>query len=103
MVREVIREEEAKAEAEASGKEEDDILPNNVINMMELHEAYMRLPYELKIKADPEGGFIAWYPDLPGCLTCAETLEQVKQNAIDAKRVWLQAALEDGVHINLPK
>lgn len=72
-------------------------------NIMELYEAYMQLPYKLKIKAYPEGGFIAWYPDLPGCLTCAETLAQVKKNAIDAKRVWIQAALEDGVHINLPK
>lgn len=33
-----------------------------------------------------EGGYVASYPDLPGCLTCGDTLEEVVQNADDAKR-----------------
>lgn len=34
-----------------------------------------------------------------GCVTCGETLESVKANAVDAKRAWLTAALEDGINI----
>lgn len=60
-------------------------------------DEYMNKDYELKIVEDPdEGGFVAFYPELPGCITCGETLEEVAQNALDAKRAWLETALEDG-------
>ena len=42
------------------------------------------------------------FPDLPGCLTCGETVEEAVENAKDAKRCWLEAALEDGIAIPLP-
>ena len=39
-------------------------------------EYYLKLPYHLKIMPDIyEGGYVASYPELPGCLTCADTLE----------------------------
>ena len=64
---------------------------------------YMAMPYRLEIIEDPdEGGYVASYPDLPGCLTCGETIEKAAANAIDAKREWLIAALEDGFNINEP-
>ena len=54
--------------------------------------------YKLKIVEDPdEGGFVAFYPELPGCITCGKTLEEAVDNALDAKRAWLEAALEDSV------
>jgi len=66
-------------------------------------EYYLALPYRIEIIPDiNEGGFTAWYPDLPGCLTCSETLEGVVANAQDAKRAWLEAALDEGVEINEP-
>ena len=64
---------------------------------------YMALPYHLEIALDSnEGGFVASCPDLPGCITCGETLEAVMKNAQEAKRVWLTAALEDGITIREP-
>jgi len=64
---------------------------------------YMNLPYKLEIIPDPvEGGFVASYPELPGCLTIGETMESVIANAIDAKREWIGAALEDGFDIPEP-
>ena len=66
-------------------------------------EKYMSLHYHMKIIEDKsEGGYIASYPDLPGCLTCGETLEEVVKNARDAKREWLLAAMEEGVDIPEP-
>ena len=60
-------------------------------------DEYMNKDYELKIVEDPdEGGFVAFYPELPGCITCGETLEEAAENALDAKRAWIEAALEDG-------
>ncbi len=70
--------------------------------MMKTIDYYMSQPYRLEIIPDKEGGFTAWYPELPGCVTCAETLEGVTAGAQDAKREWLKAALEDGVQIYEP-
>ena len=64
---------------------------------------YLSLPYRLEIIPDPdEGGYTACYPDLPGCITCSETMEGVLANALDAKRAWLEAALEDGIAVSEP-
>ena len=50
-------------------------------------ENYSSLHYHMKIIKDlSEGGYVASYPDLPGCLTCGDTLKEVVQNANDAKR-----------------
>ena len=66
-------------------------------------EYYMSLPYRLEIVPDTEeGGYGARYPELPGCITCAETLEDVIKNAEDAKRAWLLACLEDNIEIPEP-
>ena len=36
-------------------------------------------------KTRMKGGFVAFYPDLPGCITCGETIESALANALDAK------------------
>lgn len=67
-------------------------------------DEYMKLPYRLELVEDPdEGGYVALYPDLPGCLTVGETVEKAIDNARDAKRTWFEAALEDGAEIWEPK
>lgn len=65
---------------------------------------YLALPYPMEIAEDPEeGGFVVSYPDLPGCITCGETMETALSNAQDAKKAWLEAALEEGIKIHDPK
>ena len=64
---------------------------------------YMKMPYRMEIVEDEEeGGFVVSYPDLPGCITCGETIESVVQNALDAKRTWIEAALEERIEIYEP-
>lgn len=64
---------------------------------------YLSLPYRLEIVPDTvEGGYGARYPDLPGCMTCADTVEDVVVHAEEAKRIWLEAALEEGIDIVEP-
>ena len=46
--------------------------------------------------------FVVSYPDLPGCLTCGETIETAVTNAVDAKKAWLEAAIEEGIDIYEP-
>lgn len=64
---------------------------------------YMELSYRMEIMEDKdEGGFVLSYPELPGCITCGETLEIAIANAQDAKKVWIEAALEEGISIYEP-
>ena len=64
---------------------------------------YMSLPYRMEIIPDmEEGGYTACFPDLPGCLTCSDTMEGIITNALDAKRTWLEDALEEGIAIREP-
>ena len=59
---------------------------------------YMALPYKMEIVEDKdEGGYVVSYPDLPGCITCGETIETAVANANDAKIAWIEAALESGI------
>ena len=70
---------------------------------MKTVDYYMSLPYRLEIFPDSEdGGFVAKYPELPGCVTVGNTLEAAVSHAEDAKKEWLIAALEDSIRINEP-
>ena len=67
-------------------------------------EEYMKLPYRLEIIPDTEeGGFVAYYPELPGCITCGETIADAVANIDDAKREWLIAAIEENIAIAEPE
>ena len=71
---------------------------------MKTIEDYLRMNYTMEVIEDPtEGGFVVSFPELPGCITCGQTLESALANALDAKKSWLEAALEDGLVIQEPK
>lgn len=64
---------------------------------------YMKMSYRMEIVEDKdESGFVVSYPELPGCITCGETIEAAVANARDAKKEWLEAALEQGIKIQEP-
>ena len=70
---------------------------------MKTIEEYMHLPYRMELIPDTvEGGFAVRFSELPGCLTCGDTLEEAVRNAENCKREWLTAALEDGIEIPEP-
>ena len=71
--------------------------------MMKTLNDYMKMSYRMEIVEDKEeGGFVVSFPDLPGFITCGETLENAIANAADAKKTWIEAALEEGVEIPEP-
>ena len=70
---------------------------------MKTLEEYMKMPYKLEILPDSdESGFVASYPELPGCISCGETIESAIVNIEDAKREWLRAAIESNIQIYEP-
>lgn len=71
--------------------------------MVKTLDDYMAMSYRMEIVEDKEeGGFVVSYPELQGCITCGETVESAAANAIDAKRAWLEAAVEEGIEIHEP-
>ena len=70
---------------------------------MKTLEEYMDMPYRMEFIEDKkEGGFTVVFPELPGCLTCGETLQEAFDNAFDAKREWFMAAIEENLSIPEP-
>lgn len=66
-------------------------------------EAYLALEYPFNVIADLDGGYVIEYPDLPGCMTQAETLDEIIPMAEDARRLWIESVYERGeLEIPLP-
>lgn len=63
---------------------------------------YMKLPYQIVIKPSPEGGYVAYIPDLSGCITQADHLNELAEMIEDAKAGWIDLALQDGKEIPEP-
>lgn len=54
-------------------------------------------PMELRSLSEAEGGgFLATFPDLPGCMADGETPEAAVVEARDAFSCWMEAHLADG-------
>jgi antitoxin HicB len=51
---------------------------------------------------DEGGGYLIEFPDLPGCMSDGETIEETIANGEDAKRGWIAAMKEAGRPIPPP-
>jgi antitoxin HicB len=50
-----------------------------------------------------DGGYVAWIKELEGCITQTETWDELLIMIEDAKRGWLEVALEFGDPIPEPE
>lgn len=51
---------------------------------------FMRRSFAVVIERDPDGGFIASVPALPGCHTQGETLDELRGNVREAVELYLE-------------
>ena len=64
---------------------------------------YMGLSYKMEMVMDEsEKAYVVSFPELPGCVTCADSIKKAVELADDAKREWLTACIEDNIDIPLP-
>lgn len=69
-------------------------------------EYYMSLPYSIvltPLREDDGGGWLAEIPLLQGCITDGDTQLETLEMIEDAKRGWLEVALENGEKIPEPE
>jgi predicted RNase H-like HicB family nuclease len=64
---------------------------------------YMELKYPFTLDQDEDGSYFIQFPDLPGCMTCGDTIENAVKMGEDAKKCWIESALMDGDFIPEPK
>ena len=53
-------------------------------------EYFLNLKYPISIYPENEGGYTGMIPDLPGCVTQGETLEEVVINIEEARQLWIE-------------
>jgi len=59
---------------------------------MDLTDNY-EYPFTIRQLLQEEGsGFLIEYPDLPGCMSDGESIEEAIENGKDAVRAWIEAA-----------
>lgn len=67
---------------------------------------YLELPYTIEVTKDESDEYAGWFArvvELPGCMTQADTFEELSAMIEDAMTAWIESALEDGESIPLPR
>ena len=66
-------------------------------------DKYMKMNYRIELNPDDEGGYVVSYPELPGCISAGDSVEEAIKNGEDAKREWFMTMLEEGMEIPEPE
>jgi antitoxin HicB len=69
-------------------------------------EEYLELPYTIEILKEVDDDYSGWVGrvvELPGCITQADSFEELGEMIQDAMHAWIEAALEDGYPIAEPR
>jgi len=64
---------------------------------------YMDLPYTIELSFNSIDGWFAKVKELRGCMTQADTIEELWPAIRESMELWLEVALEDGDPIPLPE
>jgi antitoxin HicB len=65
-------------------------------------EHYLRLPYTTVLRRDDEGDVVARVAELEGCSAHGKTNSEALENIEEAKRLWIEDALEGGEKVPEP-
>lgn len=58
-----------------------------------------RLNYRILLRKEPEGGYTAIVPSLPGCVTFGDTIEEAIAMAKEAIELYIESLKEHGEEI----
>ncbi len=69
-------------------------------------EEYLELSYTIEVVKDETDEYSGWFArvvELPGCMTQADSFEELSDMINDAMRAWIESALEDGESVPIPR
>ena len=55
-----------------------------------------RIKVAMVVHQEEDGGFWADFPELPGCCTQGDTLDELREHAVEAATGWLEVARSQG-------
>lgn len=60
-------------------------------------------PFQITpLSSEDGGGYLVTFPDLPGCMSDGETVEEAIEMARDAFKCWMSVYIEEGREIPAP-
>ena len=62
----------------------------------------LALRYSIELIPDPDGGFVARHPDLPGCVGQGETPDEAVGALDHARASWIEARLRANLAVPVP-
>jgi predicted RNase H-like HicB family nuclease len=64
----------------------------------------LHMTHYVAIVEEEEGKAVGvWFPDLPGCVSAGDTLDEAMQNVAEALELWAGAMIESGQKIPPPR
>jgi predicted RNase H-like HicB family nuclease len=60
------------------------------------------MKYVYIVESAPDGSYSAYVPDLPGCTSCGDTVDEVKRNIKDAVALYIESLREHGETVPSP-
>lgn len=63
---------------------------------------FLNLEYPFRVDADPDGGWVIHFPDLPGCLSQADSPDEIGTMAEEARQLWIETEYAAGQDIPMP-
>jgi antitoxin HicB len=71
---------------------------------MKTLDEYLALSYHYElVRGEPdEGGFVAFHPELEGCISQGETADEAVENLDDARDAWITTRFQGGLAIPEP-
>lgn len=79
---------------------------NDALSNLKSAKEYLQLPYTIEIQHDNSvdpPGWVARVVELPGCITQADSLEELGSMVEEAMLLWIETELADGAVIPLPR
>ena len=70
-----------------------------------LADRYMQADYQVHLHREEQNGELYWVaeiPDLPGCIADGESPEEALRSLDEAKRLWVEAAIEEARPVPVP-
>lgn len=64
---------------------------------------YLNLDYTIRLKQNQDGSYFAEIEELSGCMSEGDTKEKALEMIEDAKKAWLQIAVERNITIPEPQ
>jgi len=72
------------------------------MNTTQLLDGYLQKQYRFDVIPDEAGGYVIEYPDLQGCMTQVETVNEVSAAAREIFELWVEAAIDSNFTIPEP-